>query len=312
MLKLIGRRLLIAIPMLFVVASLTFLLVNLIPGDPVVSILGPDASPAQYAALRHTLGLDRPLIVQYGDWLGHAVRGDFGTSLQTSVPVVDSVAQRLPVTMLVAVFGVVVTFVVGVGLGLASSLGGRVSGRVAQVASVLGVSVPNFWFGVLLVLIFAVNLAWLPATGYIPITENAGQWARSLVLPVVTVALGGVAAIARQTRAAMNEALAKDYVRTLLASGTPRHVIVLKHALRNASIPVVTSLGFQFIGIFGGTFVIEQVFALPGLGQLTISSIGTHDIPVVQGVVLVTATLVIVVNLVVDVLYSLLNPKVRH
>jgi len=312
MLKLIGRRLLIAIPMLLVIATLTFLLVNLIPGDPVVSILGPDATPAQYAALRHTLGLDRPLLVQYGDWLGHAFHGDLGASLQTHRPVVESITQSLPVTMLIAVFGVLASLVIGVALGLASTLGGRIGGRIAQVVSVLGVALPNFWLGVLLVLVFAVELAWLPATGYVPFVEDPGLWAQSLVLPVAAVSLAGVAAVSRQTRAAMNEALAKDYVRTLLASGTPRPVIIFKHALRNASIPVVTNVGFQFIGIFGGAFIIEQVFALPGLGQLTISAIGTHDIPVVQGVVLVTAALVIVVNLMVDVLYYLLNPKVRH
>jgi peptide/nickel transport system permease protein len=312
MLRVIGRRLLVAIPMLLVIASLAFLLVSLIPGDPAVSILGQDATPAQVAALRESLGLNRPLIVQYGDWMLHALRGDLGTSIQSGRPVVGLIAERLPVTISIAILGVIVTIVIGVLLGLLSALRGGWIGKTAQVVSVLGVSVPGFWLGILLVLVFSVTLSLLPATGYVPITDSPGEWLRSLVLPVITVALAGVAAIARQTRASMNDALSKDYIRTLLASGTPRRTIIFKHALRNASIPVVTSVGFQFITIFGGAFIIEQVFALPGLGQLTVSAVSNHDIPLIQGVVLLSAVLVIVVNLVVDLLYSWLNPKVRR
>lgn len=312
MLRVIGRRLLVAIPMLFVIASLTFLLVSLIPGDPAVGILGPDATPAQVAALRESLGLNRPLFVQYVDWMLHAVTGDLGTSIQTGRPVVELIGERLPITISIAILGIIVTVVLGVLLGLLGALRGGWVGKAAQLISVLGVSIPGFWLGILLVLVFSVSLAWLPATGYIPLTDSPGEWLRSLVLPVITVALAGVAAVARQTRASMNDALAKDYVRTLLASGTPRSTVIFTHALRNASIPVVTSLGFQFITIFGGAFIIEQVFALPGLGQLTVSAVSNHDIPLIQGVVLLSAVLVIVVNLVVDLLYSWLNPKVRR
>lgn len=312
MLRVIGRRLLVAIPMLFVIASLTFLLVSLIPGDPAVGILGPDATPAQVAALRESLGLNRPLFVQYVDWMLHAVTGDLGTSIQTGRPVVELIGERLPITISIAILGIIVTVVLGVLLGLLGALRGGWVGKAAQLISVFGVSIPGFWLGILLVLVFSVSLAWLPATGYIPLTDSPGEWLRSLVLPVITVALAGVAAVARQTRASMNDALAKDFVRTLLASGTPRSTIIFTHALRNASIPVVTSLGFQFITIFGGAFIIEQVFALPGLGQLTVSAVSNHDIPLIQGVVLLSAVLVIVVNLVVDLLYSWLNPKVRR
>lgn len=312
MLKVIGRRLLIVIPMLFVVATLTFLLVNLIPGDPVTSILGPDATAAQYEALRNTLGLNRPLIERYGDWVAHAVRGDLGNSIITGRSVAGTIGERFVVTMSIAVGAIIVTATIGILLGLVSALRGGWVGRAAQVVSVLGVSLPSFWLGILLVLVFAINLAILPATGYVQFTDSPAGWLRALVLPVITIAIAGVAAIARQTRSAMNEALAKDYVRTLLASGTPRGTIVLKHALRNASIPVVTSLGFQFIALFGGAFIIEQVFSLPGMGQLTISAVNNHDIPVIQGVVLSSAALVMVVNLVVDLLYAVLNPKVRH
>lgn len=312
MLKAVGLRLISAIPLLFVVASFTFLLVSIIPGDPVASILGSDATPEQIAAMRSQLGLDRPLIVQYFDWMWYAVQGNLGESLQTGRPVLQSIAERLPVTLSVAVFAVVLTFVIGVLLGLLSSLRGGAAGKAAQVTSVIGVSIPNFWFGILLVLVFSIYLGVLPATGYVAFLDSPADWLRSLILPAVTVAIAGVAAVARQTRASMNEALARDNVRTLLASGTPRSTIIFKHALRNASIPVVTSLGFQFIAIFGGAIIIEQVFALPGLGQLTISAVNNHDIPMVQGVVLATVVVVIVINLIVDLLYTWLNPKVRR
>jgi peptide/nickel transport system permease protein len=312
MLRLIGRRLAIALPMLFVIATLTFGITSAIPGDPVVSILGPEAGAEQYAKLRADLGLDRPFWERYGDWMSHALQGDFGNSIISSRPVSTVISERLPVTISIALFAIAVTLVVGVGLGLIASLSEQWPGRLAQVLAVIGISIPNFWLGILLVLLFSLTLHWLPATGYTPISEDPSNWIRSLTLPVIAVAVSGIAAIARQTRASMNEVLAKDFVRTLLACGTPRHTIIFKHALRNASIPVVTALGFQFITLFGGAFIVEQVFALSGIGQLTISAVGNRDIPLIQGVVLFTAVIVIVVNLVVDVLYSVLNPKVRH
>jgi peptide/nickel transport system permease protein len=312
MLKVIGRRLLVAIPTLFVIATLTFMLLSMLPGDPAVTILGPDASPAQYAQLRQDLGLDQPLWTQYGNWMLGALHGDFGTSIVSGRSVVTAISERVPLTLSIAVLGTLVTLVLGVALGLVSALRGGWVAKGAQITSVLGVSVPNFWLGVLLVFVFSIYLGWFPATGFVAFGESPIGWVRSLTLPVVTVALAGVAAIARQTRASMNEALSKDFIRTLLASGTPRTKIIFKHALRNASIPVVTSLGFQFVTILGGALIIEQVFGLPGLGGLTISAVNTRDLPLVQGVVLLTAVIVIVINLVVDVLYSILNPKVRQ
>lgn len=311
MISVITRRLLISVPMLFIIASFAFALVNMIPGDPVAGILGSDASEEQYAAVRAQLGLDRPLIVQYGDFLLGVLRLDLGSSLQTGQAVTAAIGQRMPVTISLSLLSIVVTLVVGVGLGLVGALRGKFAGRIAQIISILGISVPNFWLGVLLILVFSLTLGWLPATGYVPLDRDPGGWARALVLPVITIALAGVAAISRQTRASMNEALAKDNVRTLLAAGTPRRTIIFKHALRNASIPVVTSLGFAFINIFGGAIIVEQVFALPGLGQLTISAISSKDIPMIQGIIVCTALVVLLVNLVVDVMYVILNPKVR-
>lgn len=311
MLSIIARRLLISVPMIFVIASLTFLLISLIPGDPAIAILGPEATPAEYAAVRESLGLNRPLFVQYVDWMIAAVRGDFGSSIRTGRPVLTMITERMEVTVSIAVIAVVVTAVLGVLIGLIGALKGGWVGRGSQVVAVLGTSVPNFWFGILLILVFAVTLRWFPATGYTPMSEGILPWAAHLVLPVVAIALAGIAGVARQTRASMNEVLGRDFIRTLMAAGTPYREVVFKHALRNAAIPVVTSLSFQFIGLLSGAIVIDQVFALPGLGSIMLVAINGRDIPVVQGVVILTALLVIIVNLCVDLLNAWINPKVR-
>lgn len=311
MLSVIMRRLAISLPMIFVIASLTFLLISLIPGDPAIAILGPEATPAEYAAVRDELGLNRPLVVQYVDWMVSAIRGDLGTSIRTGRPVLAMIGERMEVTVSMAVLAIIVTAVLGVLIGLVGALKGGAVGRASQVVAVLGTSVPNFWFGILLVLLFAVTLGWLPATGYAPIGDGVGDWLRHLVLPVAAIALAGVAGIARQTRASMNEVLGRDFIRTLMASGTPYSEIVFKHALRNAAIPVVTSLSFQFIGLLSGAIVVDQVFAMPGLGSIMLVAINGRDIPVVQGVVILTAILVIIVNLAVDLLNAWINPKVR-
>ena len=311
MLSIITRRLLISVPMIFVIASLTFLLISLIPGDPAIAILGPEATPAEYAAVRESLGLNRPLFVQYVDWMIAAVRGDFGSSIRTGRPVLTMITERMEVTVSIAVIAVVVTAVLGVLIGLIGALKGGWVGRGSQVVAVLGTSVPNFWFGILLILVFAVTLRWFPATGYTPMSEGILPWAAHLVLPVVAIALAGIAGVARQTRASMNEVLGRDFIRTLMAAGTPYREVVFKHALRNAAIPVVTSLSFQFIGLLSGAIVIDQVFALPGLGSIMLVAINGRDIPVVQGVVILTALLVIIVNLCVDLLNAWINPKVR-
>lgn len=311
MLSIVVRRIAVSVPMIFVIASLTFLLVNLIPGDPAIAILGPEATPEEYAAMREELGLNRPLFVQYTAWMLDALRGDFGTSIRTGRPVLLTIAERMEVTVSIALVAIVVTAVLGILIGLVGALRDGWIGRSSQVVAVLGTSVPNFWFGIVLVLVFAVTLGWLPATGYSPLSKGIGPWAAHLVLPVAAIALAGIAGVARQTRASMNEVLGRDFIRTLLASGTPYREIVFKHALRNAAIPVVTSLSFQFIGLLSGAIVIDQVFAIPGLGATMLVAMNGRDIPVVQGVVILTAILVIVVNLIVDLLNAWINPKVR-
>ncbi|WP_292848764.1 ABC transporter permease [Microbacterium sp.] len=305
------RRLAVSIPMIFIIASLTFFLISLIPGDPAVSILGGDATPAEYARVRAELGLDRPIFAQYVNWMVSALHGDLGNSLRTGRPVVEMIGERMQVTVSVAVIAIIVTAILGVLIGLVGALRSGWVGRSSQVVAVLGTSVPNFWFGILLVLIFAVTLGWLPATGYSPLESGFVPWIQHLILPVAAIAFASIAGVARQTRAAMNEVLGRDFIRTLMASGASYSRVVFVHGLRNAAIPVVTSLSFQFIGLLSGAIVVDQVFAMPGLGSIMLVAINGRDVPVVQGVVILTTILVLTVNLIVDLVNAWLNPKVR-
>lgn len=311
MLRTIGMRVLTAIPMLFIICTLTFFLVSAIPGDPIASILGPDATPEQYDRLRAEMGLDQPLLVRYLNWMGGLLVGDLGNSIGSGQNVLVLLSERLPVTVTLALAAVVVTLILGVAIGLGASFGPAGTQRAVQISSVVGASFPNFWIGIVLVLIFAINLAWLPATGWVPFKDSPSEWARSLVLPVVAIAIAGIASIARQTRSAVLDVLSRDFVRTLQASGAPRSEIIVRHVLRNAAIPIVTITSFLFIHLLSGAIVIEQVFALPGLGSAIIAAIASRDLPVIQGAVIVTAVLVILVNLVADVLIAYLNPKAR-
>ena len=312
MLSLILRRLAIASPVLVVIASVSFLLVQLIPGDPGRVILGQGATDEQVAAVNHQLGLDRPLPEQFGSfWLG-LIQGDLGRSLINGQPVTTVLGNALPVTLSLAVMATLVAALIGISLGVLSALRGGWVNSVVQSTSSLAMSVPNFWLAVLLVFVFSLTFNVLPATGYTDFFLSPAFWAKGLILPVIAIALAGVATIARQTRSSMLETLDRPYIRSLQAAGIPPRSIIYRHALRNASIPIVTSIGFQFIGILGGTIIIEQVFALPGMGKVTLDAVNQHDLPIVQASVLVMAGLVLLVNLTVDVLYGILNPKTRR
>ncbi|OZF26074.1 ABC transporter permease [Rhodococcus sp. 14-2483-1-2] len=311
MIRVIAHRLFIAVPILFIVASLTFLLIQFIPGDPAITLLGPDASAADYARVRTQLGLDQPIFTQYTAWLADAVRGDFGESLQARQPVAGLIADRLPITVSLAVLSIAVTTVVGVGLGTAAALVRGRWARTIQIVTVIGASIPSFWLAIVLVGVVSVGWGLLPAAGYVAPERSVSGWATSLVLPVAAIAIAGIAAVARQTRGAVIDVLGRDYVRTILATGASPGTVLFKHVLRNAAIPVTTTLGFQFVLVLSGAIVIERVFALPGIGQLMISAIGSRDVAVAQGIVVVTAGLVVLVNLAVDLLNALLNPKMR-
>ncbi|CCH32818.1 ABC transporter permease [Actinosynnema sp. NPDC047251] len=309
MLRLVGARLLWSVPLLVSLSALTFLLAWLTPGDAARVVLGTNTDPAAYQQVRAQLGLDRPLWEQYGTWLGGAVRGDLGRSLFTGEAVSAVVEARLATTLSLLVLSAVVIAIVGVAVGLVGALRGGVVGRVLDGLSVVAMSVPTPWLGLVLVVVFAVNLAWFPVTGYVPAAQSPGAWLTALVLPVVCLAAGGIAVIAKQVRGAVVEVLGRPYVRSLRANGLPARRIVLRHVAKNAALPVVSVFGVVLIGLLGGSVVVEQLFALPGLGQLTVTAAAQHDLPILQGVVLCFTVLVVVVNLLVDLVIGRLDPR---
>jgi peptide/nickel transport system permease protein len=312
MLKLVVRRLVLAVPMLFVVVSATFFLEQLIPGDPAGFVLGSHASAAQVASFDNSLGLHRPLIDQYGSQLWNVLHGNLGQSWITRQGVQHMVGSALPVTLSLAIVATVVTFTLGLALGTVAALcQGRWTDRILQGLAGVGTGLPNFWLAIVLVLFFAIDVRLFPATGFTSITTSPLSWASSLVLPVTAIAVGSLAGVLLQVRSSMIDVLNRDYIRTLRANGISRGRIVFKHGLRNGAIPVVTTLGFVFVGLLAGTVVVEQVFSMPGLGSLLLNGVLTHDIPVVQGVVIVFAVIVVVVNLLVDLLTAALDPRIR-
>jgi peptide/nickel transport system permease protein/oligopeptide transport system permease protein len=305
MLRYAGRRLAQTVPTLLVISVLTFLLVRLIPGDPATLIAGEEATPEVLAGLRERLGLDRPLTEQYLIYLGGVVRADLGRSIRSKQPVADELAARIPATLELALAAGLLFTTLGTGLGVAAAIWrNRWPDHVIRVLSLLGVSAPSFWLGVVLILVFSVHLRLLPVAG-------RGSLA-FLVLPAVTVALDGVALLARLVRASLLEVLAHDYVRTARAKGLMEPRVVLHHALRNALIPALTVLGLEFGRLLGGVVVVESVFGWPGFGRLLISAIQTRDYPVVQSAILLFAMALIAVNLVVDLCVGVLDPRVRY
>jgi len=301
-------RLVGTVPVLFGVTLLVFLMAWVTPGDPVVAMLGEASQGISREALddlRRELGLDRPLPIQYVSYLADLARGDLGSSIRSRRPVLDEIRDRLPATVELAVAALAVAVAVGVGLGVLAAVRKRtwVDGAAIAVALV-GVSVPVFWSGFLLMIVFSLELGWLPASG-------RGTW-RHLVLPALTVGVSSAAFIARITRGAVLEALGQDYVRTARAKGLPPRRVVLRHALRNALLPIVTVVGLQMGGLLGGAVLTETVFAWPGVGRLLVDAIVARDLPLVQGSVLVVSVLFILVNLTVDLSYAAINPKVRY
>lgn len=308
---LIGRRLILAVPLLFIVSFLSFALVALTPGDPAVSILGSYATKAQYAALDRQLGFNQPVLVQYGHWLVKVLHGNLGTSLASAQSVSTELNSGLGVTLCLVIGATVVTAVGGVALGTLSAISGGAVGRATDAFAMLGFAIPAFWLGLVLRDLFAVRWHLVPATGYEPFGQSPGGWFRSLILPVATLAAAGMTGIAKQTRDSMRDTLARDYVDALRADGVPEWRIITRHALRNAAIPVVTMLGTFFVGLLGGTVLVESVFAMPGLGSMAVTATTEHDLPVIVGVAVYFAVGVVIVNLLVDVVYGWLDPRAR-
>ncbi|MEV6999028.1 ABC transporter permease [Streptomyces sp. NPDC093982] len=310
-LRLVARRLLSSIPLLFLVSALTFVLVSLVPGDPARTIVGQHATVEQYQDVRRQLGLDEALPVQYGQWLARVFHGDLGASLFSGEAVTDVLGARLPVSLSLIIAGTLVSGVLGVALGLVSARRGGFLVKLVDGLSLVGLAVPAFWFALVLIAIGSVQLRWFPVTGYVAFADGPAQWARSLVLPVLSLSLSAVAIIAKQTRDAVLDTFGRDFIRVMEANGFSRRSVLYRHALRNAALPVVTVLGVVLVSLLAASVFVETVFAMPGLGSLTQQATVQHDIPVIQGAVLYITVLVVIVNLLVDLAYGRLDPRVR-
>jgi peptide/nickel transport system permease protein len=311
MLSYLSKRLLSSLVLLALVTTLTFAMVFGGADNVAQNILGDNATDQQIADLETRLGIDRPLYEQYGNWVAKALRGDLGMSWTMGESVSKILSGRLPVTLSMVILAIVIIGVVSALLGIAAAVRGGWADRVIQLISVVGFSLPNFWLGLILVVVFALNLRWLPATGYTDFLNSPSGWLASLALPVGALVLSGIASASQQVRGAMIDALRQDYVRTLRAGGIKPSSVLFRHALRNAMPAALTVLSLQFIGLLGGAAIIERVFAIPGLGSITVQAALSGDIPVLMGVVVTMIILVVIVNIAIDLANAWVNPKVR-
>ncbi|CAJ1581998.1 ABC transporter permease [[Mycobacterium] wendilense] len=308
----LARRVLHSLVVLLGVLILVFALVHLVPGDPVRIALGTRYTPEAYEALRAASGLDRPLFEQFFGYLGSAVRGDLGVSFRNGDPVTVTLLERLPATVSLGLVGILIALLIALPLGVFSALReGRLSDGIIRVTSQFGVSVPDFWMGILLIGLFSTTLGWLPTSGYRPLFEDPAGWLRHIVLPGLTVGLVAGAIMTRYVRSAVLEVAAMGYVRTARSKGLPPRVVTTRHIMRNALVPVLTITGIQLATILGGVIVVEVVFAWPGLGRLVFNAVSARDYPLIQGAVLLIAVLFLLINLLVDVLYAVVDPRIR-
>lgn len=313
MLSYIGRRLLIAIPTLILVSIFVFLLQKILPGDPVLAMAGEERDPATLEFLREKYNLNDPIIHQYFYWVADVLRGDFGISLRTNQPVAQLIADKLPVTIQLAIMSMFFAFFVGVPLGIISAVKkGTFLDYIANFIALSGMSIPNFWLGIMLILLVSVKLGWLPASGYEPFFEDPVRSLETMIMPAFVLGTALAATLMRHTRSAMLGVLQADYVRTARAKGLSERIVILKHTFRNAVLPIVTLSALLFGDLLAGAVLTEQIFTIPGFGKLIVDAVFTRDYAVVQGVVLCTAAGFILMNLVADVLYVLLNPRMRE
>ncbi|HEY9425176.1 MAG TPA: ABC transporter permease [Microterricola sp.] len=311
MLTFIARRVVSGVVLIAAISVIAFLLLYAGGGDIARRLLGNEASAVAVAQKTQELGLDRSVAAQFFDWASRAVTGDFGASWFTSQPVTEAITSRISVTLSLVLGATLLIAIVSVVLSvLAATRGGWID-RVVQGVSLTGAAIPSFLVALALVLVFAINLQWFQPTGYVQATTSVSGWLASVTLPVIALALGGIDAVTQQVRGSMLDALSRDYVRTLRSRGIPTGRVVYRHVLRNSAGPALAVLGVQFVGLLGGAVIIEQMFAIPGIGQVAVTATSQGDIPLVMGLVVVTAMLVIVLNLVVDLLQGWLNPKVR-
>jgi peptide/nickel transport system permease protein len=305
------RRLVIMIPVAFLASVILFTLLKLTPGDPVLIMLGERATPENSEALRHELGLDQPYPVQYLAWLGHVAQGDFGKSLRNGGPVANEIQARLPATFQLGIAALVLGIVVALPMGILAAVFRRSPvGFFATAFSQVGIAIPGFFVGLVLIYVFSLQLRWFPPGSYTAFTDNPTEWLRRLVLPAITLSLFGAATQTRFIRSGLLDTLHQDYMRTARAKGFSESSVVLRHALRNALIPSITLLGLQFGAILEGGFIIETVFAWPGVGRYAVQSLGARDYPVVQAVVLLAVFIFLGANLLVDIAYAYLDPRI--
>lgn len=312
MIQLLVSRVASLVPLLLIVSLLTFSMVHLVPGDVRDRILGVDATAEQYEALGEKLGLNDPLLVQYGRWLSNAVRGDLGTSAYNSQKVSEAVLDTLPVTLSLTFGGMFIAILIGVPAGVYAGLhrGSHID-RGAVLLATIGQSLPNFWVAMLLIVPLGLWWQLVPATGFVPPSESVVGWLSSIAVASIALGTSASAALARQTRGAVIDVLRQDYIRTARAKGLSQRVVTFKHALKNAAIPVITTIGFQVNGLLGGAIIVEQVFGLHGFGSLAIDAVRTQNIPMMQGVIVMGTLVIVAVNLLVDIAYGIVNPRVR-
>ncbi|KQQ37229.1 peptide ABC transporter [Rhizobium sp. Leaf306] len=308
----IGKRLLVAIPTLLIISIFVFSLQKLLPGDPILAMAGEERDPATIEFLREKYHLNDPIITQYLSWVGGIMVGDFGVSLRTNQPVLELIGQKLPVTIQLAVMAMILAMLIGIPAGiLAAVYKNRTLDYVANVVALSGLSIPNFWLGIMLILLVSVNLGWLPASGYESIFVDPVRSLKTMIMPAFVLSTALAAQLMRHTRSAMLGVLSSDYIRTARAKGLSPREVILSHTFRNALLPIITLSALLFGELLGGAVLTEQIFTIPGFGKLTVDAVFTRDYAVVQGIVMCTAIGFIVMNLIADILYVLLNPRLR-
>jgi peptide/nickel transport system permease protein len=307
------RRLILLVPVLLVVAVVAYLATRIMPGDPVILVLGDFAPPEKIDAMRLQLGLDKPLYIQFGIWVQHILRGDLGQSLFLNMPVTQAIIGRLEPTLLLALIGQSLGILLGVPLGVLAAVRHRTWIDQGSIGiSLIGISIPSFWLALMLIMVFSVKLHLLPSSGYMPVAEAGLGSVKYLILPGVTLGFMQSGIIARMTRSSMLDILNQDFIRTARAKGLSEKVVVLQHALRNALIPVVTVIGFSMAVLLGGTWIVETLFNIPGTGSLAITAIMRRDYPIIQGSMIFTAGIYVLVNLLVDISYAVINPRIKY
>jgi len=313
MTRLIARRLIELIPTLLILSVIIFLLQRLLPGDPAIALAGDDSDPELLEQIRRQYNLDQPLPIQYLSWIGGVLHGDLGNSMRLGRPVLDLILDRLPVTLQLAVMAMLFALVVGLTAGIISAIKqGTVWDYLANIIALAGISLPNFWMGIMMILFFSVMLGWLPASGYVSPADDLRRSLLSLLMPAIVLGSGIAGVIMRHTRSAMLQALESDYVRTARAKGLFESRVVIRHAMRNALTPVITLGALEFGGLLGGAVLTEQIFNIPGFGKLIVDAVYNRDYAVVQGVVLVTAIVYVTMSLLADIGYVLANPRLRE